>query len=64
MSEDKFQKETKTFTEEDFAEEYEKLCKDTGYRIAISPTWIMRDDNTFSMQLKYSVEPLREKSAN
>lgn len=43
-------------TEEDkqrkFMEEYDKLCEKHGYRVAASPQWLYRDDNTYSMQVR------------
>lgn len=40
---------------EEFAKAYEELCTKMGYRVVVTPVWIARDDNTFSMQLQYSV---------
>lgn len=43
---------------EDFAKEYQALCDKTGFRILAVPTWIARDDGTFSTQLQYQVGQL------
>lgn len=45
-------------TAQQFAEKYQKLCEETGFRLIITPVWIARDDGTFSMQLQTSVGQL------
>ena len=53
-------KETKV-KPEGFAEKYQKLCEELGYRIVVTPVWVARDDGTFSTQLQYSVGELPKK---
>lgn len=47
-----------TPTPADFAREYQALCERMGFRLAVVPAWVPRDDNTFSMVMQVSVEPL------
>lgn len=50
--------EVKEPTAQDFATAYQSLCEKMGYRLVVSPTWVARDDGTFSMQLQYTVGKL------
>ena len=50
--------EVKQHTAEDFVRKYEELCKELGFRVVVSPSWVARDDGTFSMQLQYTVGAL------
>ncbi len=43
---------------EDFAKAYSVLCEEYGFRIVVNPSYISRDDGTFSTQLQYSIEKL------
>ena len=45
-------------TPQDFADAYSKLCEEYGFRIVATPVWLVRDDNTFSMQIQISVGKL------
>ena len=45
----------KTITSQEFATEYQKLCDTWGYRVFATPTWIGRDDGTFSLIVNYSI---------
>jgi len=53
--------EQKPCTPQEFADKYQKLCEECGYRIVVSPAWIARDDGTFSLVLQHSVGKLSEK---
>lgn len=35
-----------------FDKQYIKLCEETGYRISVTPVWIPRDDNTWSLVMQ------------
>jgi hypothetical protein len=50
--------EQKPCTAQEFAKKYQILCDECGYRVIVSPVWLARDDNTFSMQLHYTVGAL------
>jgi hypothetical protein len=50
-------KEVKHTTQE-FADAYQKLCDEYGFRIVVSPSYISRDDGTFSTILQYTVGEL------
>lgn len=50
--------EPKKITAQEFADEYAKLCEKMGYRIVVTPTFIARDDGTFSVQLQYAIGKL------
>jgi len=43
---------------EDFAKAYSALCKEYGFRIVVTPSYIGRDDGTFSTQLQYAIGKL------
>ena len=61
MSKDKVkpkEKEVKQPTAEDFAKKYQQLCEEMGFRIVVNPSYIGRDDGTFSTQLQYSIGKL------
>jgi hypothetical protein len=51
----------KKVSPQDFAKEYQELCEELGYRIVVVPSYIARDDGTFSTQLQYSVGELPKK---
>ena len=61
MSDNKIIEDKKEITPQEFAEKYQNLCEDMGYRIVASPVWIARDDGTFSMQVQVSVGKLSKK---
>lgn len=44
-----------------FAQEYQALCDKHGYRIAVSPAYIARDDGSFSTVLQYQIAQLPKK---
>jgi len=48
-------------TAEDFAKAYSALCEEYGFRIVVTPSYIARDDGTFSTQLQYEIGKLPEK---
>ncbi len=48
----------KVYTPKDFADEYDKLCKKMGLRIVANPVWVARDDGSFSLIIRYSVEKI------
>ena len=43
------------YTAQDFVDKYNALVAETGFRISFAPTWIARDDGTWSMQIQTSV---------
>ena len=43
------------YTPEQFAKEYQELCRTSGFQIVVNPVYIARDDGTFSTQLQTSV---------
>jgi len=43
---------------QDFAKAYQELCERMKFRIVVSPTYIGRDDGTFSTVLNYTVGAL------
>ncbi len=47
-------------TPQEFAKKYQELCDELGYRIIVSPTWISRDDGTFSLVLQYTVGEIKK----
>lgn len=53
--------EKKQYSMEEFAQEYQLLCQKMGYRIAVKPVFIPRDDGTWSIVLQTSVEQLTKK---
>ena len=53
--------EPKKFIAQDFANKYEALCEETGFRIVVSPQYIARDDGSFSTVLQYTIGKLPEK---
>jgi len=42
-------------TPKKFAKEYKKLCDEYGCRISVNPTWIARDDGSWSLVLQTSI---------
>ena len=40
---------------EDFAKKFEELCKETGFTIVPSLTWVLRDDSTWSTKVNLTV---------
>lgn len=44
--------------EQVFAEAYQKLCEEHGYRISVNPTWVPRDDGSWSLVLQPVVSKL------
>ena len=50
----------KSKTAEEFMKAYESLCKEYGFALNIVPTWIPRDDGTFSTKLQVSIGKLPE----
>ena len=62
MSDDKkIEDKPKVFTAQNFADEYDQLCKKTGFRVVASPAFIARDDGTFSLVIQYSAGQLPKK---
>lgn len=53
--------EVKQPTAQEFAEKYQKLCEEMGYRIVVSPAYVARDDGSFSTVLQYSIGALPKK---
>jgi hypothetical protein len=47
------QKPTKEM--QDFVDQYQELCKKTGYEIFAVPNFKMRDDGTYSFVINYQV---------
>jgi len=45
-------------TAEDFAKAYSALCEEYGFRIVVTPSYVGRDDGTFSTQLQYAIGKL------
>ena len=45
----------KEHTAQEFIDRYKSLVDETGYQLVITPVWIARDDNTYSMTLQTSV---------
>lgn len=45
----------------EFIAEYERLCEKHGFNINVQPTFIARDDSTFSVKLVSSVGRLPQK---
>jgi hypothetical protein len=43
---------------QDFANEYQELCKKHGFQIQVVPAWKARDDGTFSLVQQVSVAKL------
>ena len=54
----KDESKTKQPTAQEFAEKYQKLCEETGYRIVVSPVWTSTNHGSFEMVLQYSVGKL------
>jgi len=48
-------------TDQDFAKAYQDLCEEFGYRIVVNPSYVARDDGTFSTRLQYSIGKLPAK---
>lgn len=44
--------------EEVFVNEYNELCKKHGFQISVVPTWVPRDDGSFSTVLRTGVSKL------
>lgn len=53
--------ESKQPTAQEFADKYQELCEQMGYRIVVNPAYIARDDNSFSTVLQYSIGALPKK---
>jgi hypothetical protein len=49
----------KEYTPELFVAMYNKLCKETGYKIDAYPEFKYRDDNTFSIVVVMTVEKIK-----
>lgn len=60
MSEEKKQilKKSEREKAQDFTQEYRELCEKHGYRIVVTPSYVARDDGTFSTTLQHSIEKL------
>jgi hypothetical protein len=43
---------------EDFAKKFEELCKETGFTIIPSLSWVARDDGTWSTRVNLTVGKL------
>jgi hypothetical protein len=50
--------EVKKPTAQDFADKYQKLCEELGYRIVVSPTWVSTNHGSFEMVLQYTIGEL------
>jgi hypothetical protein len=50
--------EPKPVTSQDFQNKYEALCKEMGYIIIPTLTWIPRDDGTFSTKCNLTIGEL------
>ena len=48
-------------TPQGFAKAYQQLCEEWGYRIVVSPSYVSRDDGSFSTVLQYSIGKLPKK---
>ena len=48
-------------TPQDFANAYQALCEEMGFRVVVTPVYIARDDGTFSTQLQHAVGELPKK---
>ena len=55
---DKTSPSTITYTAEEFMAEYNQLCLRTGMMIRAEPSFAARDDGTFSVVVRVSVQPL------
>lgn len=42
----------------EFQEKYQQLCEEYKMALNVSPVWVKRDDGSFSMVLKVSVDKL------
>lgn len=42
-------------TAQQFAQAYQALCEEYGMRIVVSPSYVARDDGSFSTVLQHSV---------
>ena len=47
-------------TPQEFNEAYQKLCKEYGHQINVIPTYVARDDGSWSTVLQVSVSKLKE----
>lgn len=45
-------------TAQEFAEAYQQLCDEYGFRVVVTPVWIARDDGSWSTTLQTSVGQL------
>lgn len=54
----KVQSEPKAQTAEDFLKAYQLLCEKFSFQLVITPSWIARDDGTWSTKLQVSVGQL------
>lgn len=48
------------YTPQQFAKAYQEICGRMGYRIVVTPVFLARDDNTWSVVLQTSVGKLPE----
>ena len=47
-------------TPQEFFNKYQKLCEEYGFNITVIPSFKARDDGTWSIVLKSSIQPLRQ----
>ena len=52
------EKAPKEKSPQEFADKYQALCQEYGYQVVVVPTWVGRDDGTFSTRLQTSVGKL------
>ena len=50
-----------TSTPEQFQEEYESLCKRTGFRLVAVPQWVPTNHGTFELTLQHVVGEMPHK---
>lgn len=43
-----------------FQARYKQLCDETGCEIVVAPTWIARDDGTWSMVVNTTIKQIRQ----
>jgi len=48
----------KEYSAKTFADAYQKLCEEYGFRIVVSPTWVSTNHNSFEMVNQYTVGAL------
>jgi len=51
-------KETVVYTPEQFAKAYQELCDKMEHRVMVTPSYVSRDDGSWSTILRFSVGKL------